>query len=75
MAGSSHDQAEEKEGSEAELTWKVWNDPAGLDDFQIVLTDLESSLGPSELEQFKRSFAEFRGKDEESPKVKKLRKI
>ena len=57
-------------------SWEVWTfDPVCLNDFQVFIPDLQSSLDPSQQEQFKRGFdaLEKSSKTEDKKNLKKLK--
>ena len=61
---------------EEELSWEVRTfDLACLDDFQVFIPDLESSLGPDEKEQFRRDFAALTIKSRTVEKKKETKKL
>ena len=58
VPGPSNVKLVEREDPEDGLSWKVWNfDPSYSEDFEIFVPDLESSLDPSQREQFKKDSA------------------
>ena len=58
VPGPSNVKLVEREDPEDGLSWKVWNfDPSYSEDFEIFIPDLESSLDPSQREQFKKDSA------------------
>ena len=79
----------EREVMEDGLSWIVWDfDLACLDDFEILIPDLKSSLDPSQQEQFNKDFAALendkknteklksfdQNRDDEGPQRKKMKK-